>query len=99
MCVPFLSLILIHGQSEFTQLNHEHRDMKEKLKEERRQTEELRRRQSGLEEERRQTEELRRRQSGLEEERRLQDTRVEQLQKQVSGMKEGRAGGGEGGWV
>uniref|UniRef100_A0AAZ3S7Z5 Myosin tail domain-containing protein n=1 Tax=Oncorhynchus tshawytscha TaxID=74940 RepID=A0AAZ3S7Z5_ONCTS len=40
-------------QSELTQLNHHHREAKERLKEERRRTEELRRMKSDLEEERR----------------------------------------------
>ncbi|XP_064785218.1 cingulin-like protein 1 [Oncorhynchus masou masou] len=40
-------------QSELTQLNHHHREVKERLKEERRRTEELRRMKSDLEEERR----------------------------------------------
>ncbi|XP_070296922.1 cingulin-like protein 1 [Salvelinus sp. IW2-2015] len=40
-------------QSEMTQLNHQHREVKERLKEERRRTEELRRVKSDLDEERR----------------------------------------------
>ncbi|XP_045544587.1 cingulin-like protein 1 isoform X2 [Salmo salar] len=40
-------------KSELTQLNHQHREVKERLKEERRRTEELRRMKSDLEEERR----------------------------------------------
>lgn len=55
-----------------TQLNHQHREVKERLKEERRRTEELKRMKSDL-----------------DEERRLQNSTVEELQKEV------REGGGE----
>lgn len=41
-----------HSQSKLTKLNHEHRDLKEKLKEERKQIEELWRAKTELEDER-----------------------------------------------
>uniref|UniRef100_A0A8K9WSV1 Myosin tail domain-containing protein n=1 Tax=Oncorhynchus mykiss TaxID=8022 RepID=A0A8K9WSV1_ONCMY len=59
-------------QSEMTQLNHQHREMKERLKEETRRTEELKRTKSDL-----------------DEERRLQNSTVEELQKEMSTIVEG----------
>ncbi|KAM9529146.1 cingulin-like protein 1 isoform 2-T2 [Salvelinus alpinus] len=59
-------------QSEMTQLNHQHREVKERLKEERRRTEELKRIKSDL-----------------DEERRLQNSTVEELQKEMSTIVEG----------
>lgn len=48
---PFSFVIFF--QSKLTKLNHEHRDLKEKLKEERKQTEELWKTKTSLEDERR----------------------------------------------
>uniref|UniRef100_A0A673ZXW9 Cingulin-like protein 1 n=1 Tax=Salmo trutta TaxID=8032 RepID=A0A673ZXW9_SALTR len=67
--------LLVHlenVQSEMTQLNHQHREVKERLKEERRRTEELKRMKSDL-----------------DEERRLQNSTVEELQKEMSTIVEG----------
>lgn len=89
-----LAVRLEHAQSELTKLNHEHRDEQEKLKEERKETEALRKKQMDLEKERRMQdrslEQLQRKMNDMVLE---SETSTERLQARIDEAKEQSARG------